>query len=61
MVLKEKNEDKCPWDFRGDEVTNPTVNFAICNDCPFLIEMRFFGEASDEKTHSVIVKCGKGD
>jgi len=55
MVLKEKNEDSCPWDFRGDEVTNSTVNFAMCYDCPMMEKLIFYPD------HSVEVYCEKED
>lgn len=57
MVLKENNNDKCTWDFRGDEVTCPIVNFALCHDCPMCIDLKLEGKASDKKTHSVEVRC----
>ncbi len=62
MTLKQGEGDKCPWlDFRGEEVGNPVVNFAMCYDCPKLIEMTFYGEASDNKTHNVEIICKEED
>lgn len=58
-MLKEVNDDKCPWNFRGDDVGNPVVSFALCHDCPMCIELKMKGKASDKETHTVEVLCEK--
>jgi len=62
-MLKESEGDKCPWDFRGDEVGNPIVSFALCIDCPMMEELKIYGKAngSTSMIHDVIVRCEKED
>jgi len=60
MVLKEIEGDKCPWDYERDEGERPVVSFALCHDCPFMVNLLLYGKVSNgEKTDKVEVTCQK--